>query len=149
MSKITLKNISSATVVIGSTNSNIRSRSLRPGRAITLTPTEYEDLMAEPGIQTMLRGGYIKVDGVSEDRAVIETPTNVKDREEIISMIQNRDIAAFAKYIQIAPSAARDTIVKYVVDNNITDTAFTALIKKYCDVDVIQAISVKHQAEEK
>ena len=45
MSKITLKNISSATVVVGSPNSNIRSRSLAPGRVITLTPTEYEDLM--------------------------------------------------------------------------------------------------------
>ena len=36
MAKITLKNISSATVVIGSTNGNIRSRSLAPNRVITL-----------------------------------------------------------------------------------------------------------------
>ena len=64
-------------------------------------------------------------------------------------MIENRDITSFAKYIPVATSAAKDTIVQYVVENNITDNAFTALIKKYCDVDVIQAISVKHQAEEK
>jgi len=149
MAKITLKNISSATVVIGSTNSTIRSRSLAPNRVITLTPTEYEDLMYEPGIQNMIRGGYIKIDGVSEDRAVIETPTNVKEKDEIIKMINDRDITAFANYIKIAPSAAKDTIVQYVVNNNITDNAFTALIKKYCGIDVIQAIAVKHQAEEK
>lgn len=149
MAKITLKNISSATVVIGSTNSTIRSRSLAPGRIITLTPSEYEDLMYEPGIQNMIRGGYIKIDGVQEERAVIETPTNVKEKDEIIKMIDNKDITAFAKYIKIAPSAAKETIVQYVVDNNITDNAFTALIKTYCGVDVIQAISVKHQAEEK
>ena len=149
MAKITLKNISSATVVIGSANSSIRSRSLAPNRVITLTPEEYEDLMYEPGIQNMIRGGYIKIEGVEEDRAVIETPWNVKERDEIIKMLDNRDITAFAKYITVATSAAKDTIVQYVVENNITDNAFTALIKKYCDVDVIQAIAVKHQAEEK
>jgi hypothetical protein len=149
MSRITLKNISSATVVVGSTNGNIKTRSLAPGRVITLTPEEYEDLMYEPGVQNMIRGGYIKIEGVEEDRAVIETPWNVKERDEIIKMLDNRDITAFAKYITVATSAAKDTIVQYVVENNITDNAFTALIKKYCDVDVIQAIAVKHQAEEK
>lgn len=149
MAKITLKNISTATVVIGTSDGTMRSRSLAPNRVITLTPTEYEDLMYEPGVQNMIRGGYIKIDGVSEDRAVIETPTNVMEKDEIIKMIKDKDITAFAKYIQIAPSAAKDTIVQYVVENNITDNAFTALIKKYCGIDVIQAISVKHQAEEK
>jgi len=149
MAKITLKNISSATVVIGTSDGAMRSRSLAPNRVITLTPTEYEDLMYEPGVQNMIRGGYIKIDGVAEDRAVIETPTNVMSRDEIIKMLNNRDITAFANYIKIAPSAAKDTIVQYVVENNITDNAFTALIKKYCGIDVIQAISVKHQAEEK
>ena len=149
MSKITLKNISSATVVVGSPNSNMRSRSLAPNRVISLTPEEYEDLMYEPGIQNMIRGGYIKISGVEEDRQVIETPANVIEKDSIIKMIDNRDITAFAKYIKVAPSAAKDTIVQYVVENNITDNAFTALIKKYCDIDVIQAISVKHQAEEK
>ena len=149
MGKITLKNISSATVVVGTSDGTMKSRSLAPNRVITLTPTEYEDLMYEPGVQNMIRGGYIKIDGVSEDRAVIETPTNVMSRDEIIKMLNNRDITAFANYIKIAPSAAKDTIVQYVVDNDITDNAFTALIKKYCGIDVIQAISVKHQAEEK
>ena len=149
MAKITLKNISSATVVVGSPNSSVRTRSLAPNRVITLTPEEYEDLMYEPGVQNMIRGGYIKIEGVEEDRAVIETPWNVKERDEIIKMLDNRDITAFAKYITVATSAAKDTIVQYVVENNITDNAFTALIKKYCDVDVIQAIAVKHQAEEK
>lgn len=149
MSKITLKNISSATVVINSTNGQIKTRSLLPGRTITLTNSEYEDLMYEPGIQNMIRAGYIRIGGVSEDRAAIETPENVKDRDEIIKMLEERDITAFAQYIKIAPSAAKETIVQYVVEHNITDAAFVSLIKTYCNVDVIQAISVKHQAEEK
>ena len=149
MSKITLKNISSATVVVGSTNGNIKSRSLAPNRIITLTPEEYEDLMYEPGIQNMIRGGYIKINGVDEERAVIETPNNVLEKDSIIKMINNRDYASFTKYIKVAPAAAKDTIVQYIVENNIVDNAFTALIKTYCDIDVIQAIAIKHQSEEK
>ena len=45
--------------------------------------------------------------------------------------------------------AAKQTIVQCAVENNITDNAFTALIKKYCGIDVINSISIKHQAEEK
>ena len=66
MAKITLKNISSATVVVGTSDGSMRSRSLAPNRVITLTPTEYEDLMYEPGVQNMIRGGYIKIEGVEE-----------------------------------------------------------------------------------
>lgn len=149
MAKITLKNISSATVVVGTSNGTMHSRSLAPGRVITLTPAEYEDLMYEPGVQNMIRGGYIRIEGVQEERAVIETPTNVLDKDAIIKMIDERDITGFARYIKVAPSAARDTIVQYLVDNNITDNAFAALVKTHCGIDVIQAIAVKHQAEEK
>ena len=149
MSKITLKNISSATVVINYTNGQEKTRSLLPGRTIALTNAEYEDLMYEPGIQNMIRGGYIRIDGVAEDRAAVETPENVKDRDEIVRMLEARDITAFAQYIKVAPAAAKETIVQYVVEHNITDPAFVSLIKTYCGVDVIQAISVKHQAEEK
>ena len=148
MSKITLKNISSATVVISCPEAKI-NRSLVPGRVISLTPEEYEDLMFEPGIQNMIRGGFIKIDGVEEERVAVETPRNVIEKEVIEGMIKNREITKFANYIKIAPQAAKDTIVKYVVDNNIMDNAFTALIKTYCDVDVVQAIAIKHQAEEK
>lgn len=148
MSKITLKNISSATVVISSPDANI-NRSLIPGRTISLTEKEYEDLMFEPGIQNMIQGGYIRISGVEEDRVAVETPTNVLDKNEIETMIENREITKFANYIKTAPQAAKETIVNYVVNNNVTDNAFTALIKTYCGVDVIQAIAIKHQAEEK
>ena len=148
MSKITLKNISSGTVVISSIEAKI-NRTLTPGRVISLTQEEYENLMFEPGIQNMIRGGYIKIDGVEEERVAVDEPENVMTKEEIEKMIQDREITKFANYIKVAPPAARDTIVKYIVDNNITDNAFSALIKTNCGIDVIQAIAIKHQAEEK
>ena len=40
-------------------------------------------------------------------------------------------------------------MVKLAVEMDITSPGFTALLKKYCDVDVIQAIAYKHQAESK
>jgi len=73
---------------------------------------------------------------------------SIKERSEIEEMMAKRDIVAFAKYIPNASPAAKDVIVSYAVNNNVVDNAFTALIKKYCDVDVISAISIKRQSEE-
>ena len=105
-------------------------------------------MMFDPGIQNLIGAGYLRIDGVDEDEQVIEN-SNALEKSAIEAMIAKRDITAFAKFIPTATLAEKETVVQYAVNNNITDSAFAALIKKYCEVDVIQAISVKHQAEEK
>lgn len=147
MSQITIKNISSATVVISVPEISF-NRTLVPGRSIPITKEIYDDLLFEPGVQNMIRGGYIVVSGVEEGAEVDVNKESIKDKTSIEAMILNKDITAFAKYIPNASPAARETIVQCAVDNNITDNAFTALIKKYCGVNVITAIAMKHQAEE-
>ena len=148
MSKITIKNISTATAVLSVPEIKFH-RTLTPGRIIPITQEEYDNLLFDPGVQNMIRAGYIKVDGVEEGAELEVNKASILDRTEIEKMLVERDIAKFAKYIPQASPAAREAIISIAVDNNITDNAFTALIKKYCGVDVINAISVKHQAEEK
>ena len=63
-------------------------------------------------------------------------------------MFDTSDITAFAKFIPTAAQGEKDTVVKLAIEKGITNSAFTALIKKYCGVDVINAISIKHQSEE-
>ncbi len=144
---ITLKNISSATVALSYPEIRF-NRSLAPGRTIALTQEQYDELSFDPGIQNLINTGYIKIEGVEEEAMAIDESTAL-DRTEIVKMINNKDYAAFTKFIPTATVAEKETVVQYIVDNNITDNAFAALIKKYCDVDIIQAISIKHQAEEK
>ena len=147
MDKITLKNVSSATVVVSLPNVRF-NRTLAPGRIVTVEQDIYEEMMFDTGIQNLLRAGYIRFDGVPEDETSVIVE-DVLDYKEIEKMIDDRDITAFAKFIPNASVAEKETVVKYAVDNNVTDNAFTALIKKYCGVDVINAIAIKHQAEEK
>ena len=64
-------------------------------------------------------------------------------------MFEKKDYSKFAKFLPNATMAEKDTVVKLAVDNGITDGGFTALIKKYCGVDVISALNIKRQAEEK
>lgn len=144
---ITLKNISSATVALSYPEIRF-NRSLMPGRAIGLTQEQYDELSFDPGIQNLVSAGYIKIEGVEEGNVAIEESTAL-DRSEIIKMLNDKDITAFAKFIPTATIAEKETVIDYAVSNNLVDSAFAALIKKYCDVDVIQAISIKHQAEEK
>ena len=145
---ITVKNISSATVVLSVPEISF-NRSLAPGRVIPVNEEDYDNLVFDPGVQNMVRGGYIRFDGIEEGSEIEVNETSIKEKVEIEKIMATRDIVAFAKFIPNASPAAKETIVQYAVENNITDNAFTALIKKYCGIDVINSISIKHQAEEK
>ena len=72
-----------------------------------------------------------------------------KEDEKMNDFFEKKDYAGFAKFLPNATMAEKDTVVKLALDKGITDGGFTALIKKYCDVDVIYALGIKHQAEEK
>lgn len=147
MSEIMIKNISSATVVLAFPEMRF-NRSLVPGRAVPISKEIYDEILFDPGMQNMIRGGYIKIEGLDDGEKVIED-ANVLEKSAIEDMIAKRDITAFAKFIPTATLAEKETIVQYVVNNNITDNAFAALIKKYCQVDVVSAIAMQHQADEK
>lgn len=147
MDKITLKNVSSATVVVSLPDIRF-NRTLAPGRVVTVEKDIYEEMMFDTGVQNLLRAGYIRFEGVPEEETSVIVD-EVLDYKEIEKMIDDRDITAFAKFVPNASVAEKETVVKYAVDTNVTDNAFTALIKKYCGVDVINAIAIKHQAEEK
>lgn len=145
MSKITVKNISSATVVLSAPDIRF-SRSMAPGRVVPITDEIYDELMADGGVQNLLRAGYIRFDGVAEEAKVIDDAPEALDKAEVEKMIADRDVTAFAKFIPHATPAEKETVIQYVVANNVTDNAFAALIKKYCGVDVIQAITIEHQS---
>ena len=146
MDKITLKNVSSATVVISLPDIRY-NRTLKPGRVVAVNEEEYNDMMFDTGIQNLLHAGYIRFEGVDAEEEALPVE-DVLDVSAIEKMIDERNITEFAKFIPTASVAEKETVVKYAVDNNVTDNGFTALIKKYCGVDVISAITIKHQAEE-
>lgn len=146
MSQITIKNISTANVVISVPQINFR-RELAPRRVVPITREQYDDLMFDPGVTTLVRSHYIRIDGV-EDETQVEEVENIFDSSSIEKMLDDLDVTAFAKFIPTAAPAEKDTVVQMAVDKGITHNAITALIKKYCGVDIIKAISVKHEIEE-
>lgn len=64
-------------------------------------------------------------------------------------MLETLNITAFARFIPTATTAEKETVVKLAVEKGITNNAFVTLIQKYCNIDIINAINMKHQAEEK
>ncbi len=96
----------------------------------------------------LINGHYIKVNGVEEGKQV-EVVENVVEASAIEQMLLKGDITGFAKFIPTATTAEKESAVTLAVEHKITNAGIVALIKKYCDVDVINAISMKHEAEEK
>lgn len=145
---ITVKNVSSSNVAIYLPGVNF-NRTFTPGRKIAIEPDVYDEMCNDPGTLALIRGHYIMIEGVEEDQKVEEDVTPVFDAATIAAMLDKNDITGFAKFIPTATAAEKDTVVTYAVEKGITNPGFVALIKKYCDVDIINAINMKHQAEEK
>ncbi len=142
---ITVKNISSALVVLMLPDMHFR-RELMPGRVVPIKQEEYEAMTFDPGIMNMLQDHYIKFDGIEEaEQPVVLENEEVYDAANIKKMLEEQDITKFAKFIPTAAPAEKDTVVKYATDLGITNSGFVTLIKKYCDVDIINAINTQHQ----
>ena len=144
---ITIKNISTSLVSLYLPNVRF-NRELMPAREIPVSPEEYEEMTFDPGFMSLVNGHYIKITGVEEERQV-EVVENVFEASEIEKMLVKGDVTAFAKFIPHATDAEKESAVTLAVEHKITNAGIVALIKKYCDVDVIQAIAAKHDAEEK
>lgn len=144
---IRIKNISTNLVSLYIPNIHF-NRELMPGREIPVSQEEYEELTFDTGFMSLVNGHYIKITGIEEDQQV-EVVENVFEASEIEKMLVKGDVTAFAKFIPHATDAEKESAVTLAVEHKITNAGIVALIKKYCDVDVIQAIAAKHDAEEK
>ena len=145
---IKVKNISNYTIYVIAADYNFH-RKLYPGREISVTQEVYDELTFDLGFEKLVRGGALKVTGVNEEVSeVIEVPYETLTPAEIKKIFEEKDYAKFTKAIQNASPATKESIVAVAVDNRISDNAFISLIKKYCGVNVIEAISVQVQAEE-
>ena len=121
---------------------------LDPGRVITVSQEEYEELTFDPGFMALVNGHYIRIDGVEEEKQV-ELVGNIVEASAIEKMLMENNVTAFAKFIPTATEAEKESAVTLAVEHKITNSGIVALIKKYCGVDVINAIAMKHDAEEK
>jgi len=124
------------------------NRELTPGRAIPVSEEEYEELTFDPGFMALVNGHYVVIEGVPEEQQVAEVGP-VFDFTKIQNMLLNNDVTAFAKFIPNATDAEKESAVTLAIEHKITNSGILALIKRYCGVDVINAIAVKHDSEEK
>ena len=144
---ITLRNASTSIVSLYVPHIKM-NRELIPGRKVPITQEEYEELTFDPGFMALVRGHYIAIEGVDKEQAVEEVGP-VVDQKMIEQMLLKGDVTAFAKFIPHATSAEKESAVTLAIQHKITNNAIVTLIKKYCDIDIINAINVAHAAEEK
>ena len=148
MGKVSIKNISSATTVLTCDSLRLR-RELIPGRAISLDSESFEELSFEPGVQTMIDQGFIKVTPVDEETkdalsgVISESKHTIYSYDEAKEIISKKDYTKFAQALPKASSATKDNFVKAAIELNAVDNAFVELIKKYCGVDVLKAITLR------
>ena len=144
---IKIKNVSTSLVSLYVPSIKL-NRELTPGRAIPVSQEEYEELTFDPGFMALVNGHYVVIEGVEEDYQVANVGP-VFEASKIEKMLLENNVTAFAKFIPNATEAEKESAVTLAVEHKIINAGIVALIKKYCDVDIIQAIAAKHDAEEK
>lgn len=147
MSQITMKNISNGIIVVVLPDGSFR-RELSPGRVVTLTRAQYDDLMYDPGFTTLVQGHYVEIDGIADEKRVEVSDSPYFDTIAIAKMLDANDVSAFSKFITNAKQGEKEAAVQLAIEKGITNPGITALIKQKCGVDVINAISMRHMAEE-
>lgn len=147
MKNITIKNVSTAKIYLSIPSIHF-SRELMPGRELPLTEEEYREMTFDTGCMSLLGGHFLKVSGLEEYEEVVPS-ASVVDTGMIAKMFDTNDVVSFGRFIPNATTAEKESVVAIAVKKGITHPGFVQLIKKYCDVDIINAINMKHQAEEK
>ena len=160
---IKVKNISSSSVTILCRDMKFR-RKLPVGREIPIAKEVYDELCYDTGFQAMVKFGMLKVTDYSEevikdydfeyfltqkkadDAEEDTTDYNALSTDEIKEIFETKNITKFAQIIPNAAPATKESIVKLAIEMRIIDAGFVSLIKKYCDVNIMDAISA--QAEE-
>lgn len=142
---ISVKNVSSATVIVAAKDVNFR-RKLAPGREISMPREVYDELSFDTGFEHLVSNGFLKIKGAEvEQAAVIESSKNVVELNDIKKILADRDITSFAKMIPNASTATKEAVVALAVEMRVADAPFSALIKKYCGVNIIDAIAAQSE----
>ena len=147
---VSIKNTSNSNVVISVPDLDFR-RELVPSRTVSIEKEKFEELSFDPGLQSLIRGGFLTVSGLDEEESsMVEAPLGeTTTREDVKKIYKAKDYAKFVKLVKNASPAAKEIITQVAVEEKLTDTGFVQLIKQYCDnFDVIGAINFQHQATE-
>ena len=147
---VSIKNTSNSNVVISVPDLDFR-RELVPSRTVSIEKEKFEELAFDPGLQSLIRGGFLTVSGLDEEEvSMVEAPLGeTTTREDVKKIYKAKDYAKFVKLVKNASPAAKEIITQVAVEEKLTDTGFVQLIKQYCDnFDVIGAINFQHQATE-
>ena len=145
---IKIKNISSYTLYVIAPDFKFH-RKLMPNREVGVSQEIYDELTFDNGFEKLVRNGSLKVTGVDENVSeVIEVPFETLSPAEIKEIYDKKDYVKFTKAIQKASPATKESMVQIAIEQRISDGAFVSLIKKYCDINVIEAISIQVQSSE-
>lgn len=146
--KVSVKNRSSAVVIINIPNRHIRVE-LQPGQTInTLSFADVEEFSYQPGGDTLLRE-YLQL----AESEIKELPLGEPEQEyyyseeDVKRLLTEGSIDEFLDCLDFAPTGVIDLIKKFAVSLPLTDTRKLAAIKEKTGFDA--AAAIQHEQESK
>lgn len=142
MSKVKIKNTSGYRISIILDNVRYR-RDLNPGQETVIPEDVFEEFNFDNGCRNYMRNGFLKV--IAEDVEIKEQLPEIPEDVDMDAddVVTNKSIAEFTAILKNASPAMKEKIVAAAIKNSTMDAPKVALIKNYCNVDVLQALNLQ------
>lgn len=142
MSKVKIKNTSGYRISIILDNVRYR-RDLNPGQETVIPEDVFEEFNFDNGCRNYMRNGFLKV--ITEDVEIKEQLPEIPEDVDMDAddVVTNKSIAEFTAILKNASPAMKEKIVAAAIKNSTMDAPKVALIKNYCNVDVLQALNLQ------
>lgn len=150
---IKIRNISGGTIIVSVPELRYR-RKLLPGTIATVSQEDYEQMVFDPGFASIVKMGHLIIEGTTSEentliKETVETVGTIFEKKDIVAALEKRDAVKVAQIAKTGTVASREILAQAAVDLNVTHNGIVSLIEQYCGVDVITAITRKHEAEKK
>lgn len=141
----------------------VMRRSMAKRGSILIPMEDIRYALTSPGVSAAFQAGLLKIVDpelakqlesitiVSANRntkARVES-TAVLDEDQIAGLFEGKNNGEIFKAMRDAPENTRDLIINYMVENQIFDNIYVGWVKELWDYDMLPAIEVQRQMQEK
>lgn len=139
-----VKNICNSKVLINLPNVRFRTE-LQPKQERPLPDEVFYEFLYDPGCINMVKWGFLGViyDNNVEDKIEVESKTGLDI--DVKDLLTNKPVKELTEVLKEASPALKDEIASKAIELSIADQGRCNIIKKYTNIDILNAMAMTRQ----
>lgn len=155
--KVIVKSMTNGRIGVTIPDLKIRKNWPRKGSTVTFNKSDLQEAMFDPGFEYMLKTGILYIEDMDVKKELELEPQEAKEPTNIIvftdaqmkrlcTVAPLRDFKEALEKVSVEQARA---LADYAIQNNMMDFDKAEVLKKKCGKDIVAAVMLKRQNEEK